>query len=160
MLNIPHRNQIQIRFLFNRDYNRDWIAVTSRVFPTSKQLERKPRPGSEDAIVLGSRMGHFCSIEAVRSTMNEKTSLRSLSSASSTLVWNSPLEIQSFLIASHGWNKSLAGFLLGEDQDLLHWGFWLPSAGPVSATISRYWILEPCKIILTSSASFSWYQGR
>lgn len=76
------------------------VGCSPRLNSSSASQGRVPRM----LIVLGSRMGHFCSIEAMRSTMNEKTSLRSLSSASSTLVWNSPLEIQSFLIASHGWN--------------------------------------------------------
>ncbi len=62
--------------------------------------------------------------------MNEKTGLRPLSSASSTLAWDSPREIQSILVASQGRIHPQKGFPLGEDQDRLHGGLCLPSAGP------------------------------
>lgn len=100
-------------------------------------------------IILGSRIGHFCSNEAVRSTMNEKTGLRPLSSASSTLAWDSPRDTKysGSLTRADPSPEGLSSRRGPRSSP--------PGGSVFRAQVSRHWILKPCKIVLTSSASLS-----
>lgn len=89
--------------------------------------------------ILGSRICHFCSIGAMRSTMNESTCFRPLSSASSTLAWNSPRDIQCFLIASQGRiQSSVYAFLSARIKIVSTGASDLRTHSLVTAKISRH----------------------